>query len=64
MDFLHPLRHVKQSGTKDLAGPSWMFFFLYTVIIIDISANLGANAGAAVWGKKERGLLALKSPKA
>lgn len=52
MDFLHPLRHVKQSGTKDLAGPSWMFFFLYTVIIIDISANLGANAGAAVWEKK------------
>lgn len=53
IDFLYPQRHVKQSGTKDLAGPSWMFF-LHSVIIIDISANLGANAGAAVWEKRER----------
>lgn len=59
MDFPHPQRHVEQSGTKDLAGPSWMFF-PHSVIIIDISANLGANAGAAVWEKKEKGLLALK----
>lgn len=48
MDFPHPLRHVKQSGAKDLAGPSWMFF-LHTVIIIDMGANLGANGKAAVW---------------
>lgn len=53
MDFPHPQRHVKQSGTKDLAGPSWMFF-PHSVIIIDISANLGANTGAAVWEKKKR----------
>lgn len=50
MDFPHPQRHVKQSGTKDLAGPSRMFF----CSVIDISANLGANAGAAVWEKRER----------
>lgn len=49
MDFPHPLRHVKQSGAKDLAGPSWMFFFLHTVLIIDIGANLGANGKAAIW---------------
>lgn len=34
-------------------------FFLHSVIIIDISANLGAKAGAAAW-KNQKGLLALK----
>lgn len=31
-----------------------MDVFLHTVIIIDIGANLGANAKAAVWWKKKK----------
>lgn len=34
--------------------------FLHSVIIIDISANLGANAGAAVWKKNRERITGTK----
>lgn len=61
MDFTHPLKHVEQSGAKDLAGPSWMFFCtlwsLLTLVLI-----WGQMLKQPFGEKKERqkGLLAEK----
>lgn len=58
MDFPHPRRHVKQSGTKDLAGPSWMFcctlWSLLTLVLI------WGQMPEQQYGETEKGLLAVK----
>lgn len=59
MDSPYPQRHVKQSGTYDLARPSWMFFgtvwSLLTLVLI-----WGQKLEQLSGKKKRKALLALK----